>query len=707
MIIAIVSPCILPVPATKGGAVEELISRIIRDNEKFDQLTIDLFTICDSEIYNFEHTNIISISKSYISGRLDRVTDKIYRTHQVSSVKRLLDDAIVKAFMKRMSELTKPYDAVIIENQMSTACKLIKRFDGKPNFPIYFHMHNDVDMYRSPEYIHYLTGAGVEFITVSSYITRSIQRADKDAVCRVLTNGIDYDLYERTERKSGDIFKFLYAGRIIPAKGVKELVLSFIKMIEDVEPDKRQDFHLDIIGFSQKEYAYEKEIRELTKDYSEYISCIERLSTSRMARKYSEYDAVVMPTMNEEPFGLVALETMAMGIPLIVSDSGALPDIVLDGAIVVKRDADFTSNLSKELLRLATSKELCKELGERAYIRAHSDPGFDISNYYKNFLRLIDSGSCRDDNYRPLISVIVPVYNVSDYLERCVDSIIRQSYTELEIILVDDGSTDNCGALCDEYKGRDSRIKVIHQENMGLGGARNSGLETATGDFIFFCDSDDFLSADTLEKMLLLLIKDDADIAACGFSHVGDDYFDNPAGEKVFTSRAYGIRNGRRSVIEMMRSNSICSVAWNKLYKRELFDGVRFPERAYHEDEATTYKLLYKAGTVTYMPESCYKYYQRSGGIMNKNMDKRYEDFVDAFRLRIDYFKERNEEELAEHSRISFLQAIKYSYRNIDDPVVKKRLKKLYKESISFSNAPKVMGTGKRLALITWKYIRY
>ena len=178
-----------------------------------------------------------------------------------------------------------------------------------------------------------------------------------------------------------------------------------------------------------------------------------------------------------------------------------------------------------------------------------------------------------------LISVIVPIYKVEKYLHKCIDSILAQTYTNLEIILVDDGSPDNCGKICDEYAAKDSRIKVIHQPNGGLSAARNAGLDIATGDYIGFVDSDDYIAPDMYEKLYNALVKNDADMAICDYQRFGNEL---PYDEMSLTTE---VITGLQA---MEKQNTVinCSfvVAWSKLYKSFIFSNVRFPVGKINED---------------------------------------------------------------------------------------------------------------------------
>lgn len=701
--IAIVTPCVLPVPASMGGAVEELITRIVLDNEIQEKFTIDLFSVLDdkNDTDLLSHTNVISIERRSLQKSIDKVLDKVQRTKGLEAY-RLYDINIVDAFKERLSDLDEIYDAVIIENQVSTAIDIVNICRGNYEFPIYFHMHNDIDIYRSPKGIRTLASMGVQFIAVSEYIKGQILKCSGDAVVHVLYNGTQFgERCDNLNRKDSDKVRFLFAGRIIPDKGVEELVIAFNKLYDIAGDDLRGRISLDIIGFSSKQPAYEKKVQALANKHENLITCRKRISTSDMNKEYDQYDIVVMPTMNEEPFGLVALETMAKGLPLITTNSGALPEVVGDGAYIVDRTSDFTTKLANAMLELASDKEFREELGRKAYVRVSDNAAFDINNYYTNFAGIIDTNQNNDT-----ISIVVPVYNVGDYLDRCVTSLLEQSYENIEVLLIDDGSTDGSEKKCDDYAGKDTRVKVIHQANQGLSGARNTGIDNASGEYIFFCDSDDFIRKDTIERLYGKLCKDNADVVACGFSHVWDDY-EKDGREEIFTNSIPGTFNGHEAVKQMIMNNNICTVAWNKLYKRNLFENVRFPVGVLHEDEATTYKLLYKARIVSYTPEPLYKYFQRSESIMGKSIGKRGKHLITALTDRIRYFEDLNEEELVEYSRIALLDHIKYIYRNVDDNSDRKELADLYGENIRPGFIPNVAGGKKKLALLLWKYVKY
>lgn len=212
----------------------------------------------------------------------------------------------------------------------------------------------------------------------------------------------------------------------------------------------------------------------------------------------------------------------------------------------------------------------------------------------------------------PLISVIVPVYKVEAYLCKCIDSILAQTYTNLEIILVDDGSPDNCPAICDEYAEKDSRVRVIHKENGGLSDARNAGLNICSGEYISFVDSDDWLEPDMYEKLLANMIQFGTEMSVCG---VSDDVEENGNYRSVKVSD-YGDKTFAESNVEAMKRYFLGSwAAWDKLYKASLFNGIRYPVGEINEDEAIVLQLLEKCSKVVYTNDVCYHYIRRPDSI--------------------------------------------------------------------------------------------
>lgn len=225
---------------------------------------------------------------------------------------------------------------------------------------------------------------------------------------------------------------------------------------------------------------------------------------------------------------------------------------------------------------------------------------------------------------KPTISIIVPVFNVKQYLKKCLDSLIRQTYTNVEIILVDDGSFDGSGLICDNYSKMDGRIQVIHQSNRGLAAARNVGLLRARGKYIGWVDSDDWIEDDMYEKLLDAAQKHDAEIALCGYRKEFQ-----VAG--VFKTKKVcsdiKVLSTKEAMEKLIQDKYIQNYVWNKLWKRELFEGIQFPEGHAFEDVATTYKLFLNAKQIVCIPYIGYNYLQRSGSIVGNTSLKNHFDF--------------------------------------------------------------------------------
>lgn len=220
------------------------------------------------------------------------------------------------------------------------------------------------------------------------------------------------------------------------------------------------------------------------------------------------------------------------------------------------------------------------------------------------------------------VSVVIPVYNVREYLNECVDSVINQTYSDLEIILVDDGSTDGSGDICNKYSEKDERILVIHKANGGLSDARNEGIKAATGDFILFIDSDDFVNYKMVELMIGKISDENIDIVACEYKKVtynqhllieDDVEYLNIMGQDLLEE----LYNGKYQDISFI---SVC-----KLYRKELFEknGINFPVGRFYEDTFTTHKLIYAARNIVIINEKLYYYRMRSGSITNSILNEK------------------------------------------------------------------------------------
>ena len=235
-----------------------------------------------------------------------------------------------------------------------------------------------------------------------------------------------------------------------------------------------------------------------------------------------------------------------------------------------------------------------------------------------------------------LISVIVPVYNVEKYLEKCVKSIIGQTYKNLEIILVDDGSTDSSGKMCDEISKTDDRIKVIHKKNGGLSDARNAALKIAKGDYFGFVDSDDYIATDMFETLCNLLENNNSDISIVSYYEIYNDKLIGVRDSKDLVNF-----NKLDAMKELLMDSRIQSYAWNKLFKRDLFNGLEFPTGKNFEDIATTLLLFEKANKVTLLEEPKYYYLRRDDSIVGVRNYKTYMDYLEVIYDKYLYLKDK------------------------------------------------------------------
>lgn len=242
-----------------------------------------------------------------------------------------------------------------------------------------------------------------------------------------------------------------------------------------------------------------------------------------------------------------------------------------------------------------------------------------------------------------VVSVIIPIYKVEQYLRRCIDSIVNQTYTNLEIILVDDGSPDNCSQICDEYAAKDKRIIVIHKENGGLSDARNAGLEICKGEYVSFVDSDDWIANSFVEQLVNAVILHDADISVTNFI-----YEPRSSVAKAKPDSNIEILDSQQSVKKLWSNDYVTFVtAWGKIYKASLFTSIRFPKGKIHEDEYTTYKLLYQSKKTVFLNQPLYFYFQRKDSITAKASSNSLK-ILDAMIERYLFFKEHNENEIVE-----------------------------------------------------------
>lgn len=278
------------------------------------------------------------------------------------------------------------------------------------------------------------------------------------------------------------------------------------------------------------------------------------------------------------------------------------------------------------------------------------------------------------------ISVIIPVYNVEKYLCACVNSVINQTYKNLEIILVDDGSTDKSGAICDEYALKDERIKVFHKSNGGLSSARNYGLDRMSGDYVFFLDSDDFISLQCLEKMLEVSIEQNADIVSSlnkRFATESDLITQNTVKKEIVV---YSSKQTLENTFK--KTENFFVVSWAKLYKYKTFDNLRFTEGVIHEDEFICHRLYGQINKFVLLKEELYFYRENPCSITGVKYNIKRPDYLLALKDRVEYFKQY-------FPKLYNDCALFFAYRAIDlyfevpkikeKKVIQKRIKNIYK----------------------------
>lgn len=283
----------------------------------------------------------------------------------------------------------------------------------------------------------------------------------------------------------------------------------------------------------------------------------------------------------------------------------------------------------------------------------------------------------------PLISVIVPVYKVEKYIHKCVDSIIAQTFTDFELFLVDDGSPDNCGKICDEYAEKDNRIIVIHKENGGLSDARNVAIDKAKGEYLTFIDSDDYVSENHLETLYNALISTGSDIAIANISSFDDDGYNDEFYRP--TSEVEVLEN------EEMFKTIYQPCAQSKLYKKYIFDDIRYPFGRLYEDFFVYHDVLAKANRLVLTGCNTYYYLLRSDSIMRQKYRLQFTDIIDALEVRIKKLEELGLRDLVIENRPFIYNRTAVAFANLDDSVAENmgRLKEI--KDIYDAEYPKLM----------------
>lgn len=234
----------------------------------------------------------------------------------------------------------------------------------------------------------------------------------------------------------------------------------------------------------------------------------------------------------------------------------------------------------------------------------------------------------------PLISIIIPAYNVEEYISKCIDSILNQTYKNLEIILVDDGSIDKSGKICDFYKEKDNRIKVIHKENGGLSDARNTGIRESTGKYISFIDSDDYVDNTYIEELYNLILNDNVDMAITSHKIIGSKI-------KAKYKRSKFTETKEKILDKMLYDEDVDVSAWGKLYNKKLFDNVEFPKGRLYEDTATFYKLVDKCDYISVNNIPTYNYVIRSNSISQNSFSIKKLDIIKSTEEMTEFIKNK------------------------------------------------------------------
>lgn len=261
------------------------------------------------------------------------------------------------------------------------------------------------------------------------------------------------------------------------------------------------------------------------------------------------------------------------------------------------------------------------------------------------------------------ISIILPVYNVESYLERSLQSILKQSLPLFELITVNDGSTDTSGEICEAYAQKDQRIRLIHQENQGLSMARNKGLEVATGEYVLFVDSDDYLHQDLLKVLYHNLKKHQADVSISNYELVYEGESGRETAPYENNIKVLEPIEAVKEIVQESRTQMI--IAWGKLYKKSLFEEVKYPRGKVHEDEFVTYKVFYQSKRIVVTDAKLYFYWQRKESITGDSYSLKRLDKLKGLEEAIYFFEAKAEKDLAHQARARYLLNIQIGYYKV------------------------------------------
>ena len=316
-----------------------------------------------------------------------------------------------------------------------------------------------------------------------------------------------------------------------------------------------------------------------------------------------------------------------------------------------------------------------------------------------------------------LVSIIIPIYNIEDYLDRSIRSAVGQTYKNLEILLIDDGSTDSSPEICDRWAKNDSRIKVIHRKNSGVSVSRNIGLAMATGDYILQLDSDDYMALYTVEHLIMTARNQNADMVICNFVRGVDDHYcfeetENP--EVKMVNPAYTLAQIYNGANDALRY----TVPWCKLYRKELLEGITYPAGKIFEDIYITHTVIDRCSRIALLEESLFYYYHRENSIMNAVFSFQKLDYLQALVDRVHFFEERGMTDLQQKAYDELLHSLVWEYSRTRDLLnskpgmdyVMKLFQENYRKGYSNKRYPKenkrflsVFARNPELIVIYWK----
>lgn len=299
-----------------------------------------------------------------------------------------------------------------------------------------------------------------------------------------------------------------------------------------------------------------------------------------------------------------------------------------------------------------------------------------------------------------LVSVIIPVYNVEKYLDRCICSVVKQTYQNLEIILVNDGSSDKCPEICDAWTKKDDRITVIHQSNCGVSSARNAGLKAATGSFLLQIDSDDYIAPEAVERLVCTANETSSDMVICDFMSGSEENYSF----SLKCSEKFEILNSEIAISRIYADKHSAlkyAAPWCKLCKHSLYDGISYPEGKIFEDIYTTHKLLYRCHQIAVLEVPLFYYYQRPDSIMNAQFSLKKLDYLQALVERVEFFDTHDLKELESIAYDDLLHSLIWEYSRTRDILhseegvsyVKTLFKQVYKKNYSSRRYPEETAT--------------